>query len=163
MLLPVFMLCSLIVMGLDLVGPDLVFGGMTAIFAVSGIISVRDAAAGFSNTGVLTVVVLYLVAEGVSQTGCLDLAFNAILGRSHTVFWAQVYHQALSECALPSLQMMAVHCYSFGPDERAVGLIQLLVVLQVLLECVHELSLLCCLASSLVRLISCVHCTAAIT
>jgi hypothetical protein len=56
-------------MGFDLVGPDLVFGGLTALYVTSGIISIRDGAAGFSNTGVLTVLVLYLVAEGVSQTG----------------------------------------------------------------------------------------------
>jgi hypothetical protein len=61
--------CSLLVMGFDLVGPDLVFGGLTALYVTSGIISIRDGAAGFSNTGVLTVLVLYLVAEGVSQTG----------------------------------------------------------------------------------------------
>ncbi|WIA31323.1 hypothetical protein OEZ86_002225 [Tetradesmus obliquus] len=81
---------SLIVMGFDLVGPDLVFGGLTALYVTSGIISIRDGAAGFANTGVLTVLVLYLVAEGVSQTGGLDLAMNFMLGRASTVFWAQV-------------------------------------------------------------------------
>lgn len=55
--------------GLDLIGPDLVFGLLTAIYVVSGIITVNEGAAGFANTGVLTVLVLYLVAEGVSQTG----------------------------------------------------------------------------------------------
>lgn len=54
---------------MDLVGPDLVFGALTSIYVVSGIISTSEGAAGFSNTGVLTVLVLYLVAEGVSQTG----------------------------------------------------------------------------------------------
>ncbi|KAF6235190.1 hypothetical protein COO60DRAFT_1671656 [Scenedesmus sp. NREL 46B-D3] len=81
---------SLLVMGFDLVGPDLVFGGLTALYVTTGIISIRDGAAGFSNTGVLTVLVLYLVAEGVSQTGGLDLAMNFMLGKASTVFWAQV-------------------------------------------------------------------------
>lgn len=76
-------------MGMDLVGPDLVFGGLTALYVTTGIISIRDGAAGFSNTGVLTVLVLYLVAEGVNQTGSLDLAMNYMLGRASTVFWAQ--------------------------------------------------------------------------
>jgi hypothetical protein len=67
--LPCALCRSLLVMGFDLVGPDLVFGGLTALYVTSGIISIRDGAAGFSNTGVLTVLVLYLVAEGVSQTG----------------------------------------------------------------------------------------------
>jgi len=56
-------------MGMDLVGPDLVFGGLTALYITAGILPIKDGAAGFSNTGVLTVLVLYLVAEGVSQTG----------------------------------------------------------------------------------------------
>lgn len=55
--------------GLDLVGPDLVFGALTSLYVVAGIISLNEGASGFSNTGVLTVLVLYLVAEGVSQTG----------------------------------------------------------------------------------------------
>lgn len=46
--------------------------------------------AGFSNTGVLTVMMLYLVAEGVTQTGGLDLAMNFMLGKASTTFWAQV-------------------------------------------------------------------------
>jgi hypothetical protein len=39
---------------------------------------------------VLTVITLYLVAEGVTQTGGLDLAMNMVLGKASTVFWAQV-------------------------------------------------------------------------
>jgi hypothetical protein len=148
-------------MGFDWVGPDLVFGGMTTLFIITGILSLRDAAAGelqrysplsgpaccihlelqaqvhtsswgiaqseqlpvsgssyythckdpsrlclvhklcyhapvrsypagFSNTGVLTVMMLYLVAEGVTQTGGLDLAMNFMLGKASTTFWAQV-------------------------------------------------------------------------
>lgn len=150
-------------MAFDWVGPDLVFGGMTTFFIITGILSLRDAAAGvqtlacwqtavhtavgwllfhgthtsvipsclqpiwgllvlqhvwtrwrvcyaqryatilkfdscnpcccpagFSNTGVLTVMMLYLVAEGVTQTGGLDLAMNLMLGKASTTFWAQV-------------------------------------------------------------------------
>jgi hypothetical protein len=39
---------------------------------------------------VLTVMMLYLVAEGVTQTGGLDLAMNFMLGKASTTFWAQV-------------------------------------------------------------------------
>eukprot|EP00878_Enallax_costatus_P023684 GHUV01025215.1.p2 GENE.GHUV01025215.1~~GHUV01025215.1.p2 ORF type:complete len:328 (+),score=77.33 GHUV01025215.1:790-1773(+) len=77
-------------MGMDLIGPDLVFGALTSLYIVSGILSTNEGAAGFSNTGVLTVLVLYIVAEGVSQTGGLDLAMNFMLGKASTVFWAQV-------------------------------------------------------------------------
>lgn len=40
--------------------------------------------------GVLTVLALYAVAEGVSQTGGLDILMNKVLGRASSVFWAQV-------------------------------------------------------------------------
>lgn len=33
-------------MGFDWVGPDLVFGGMTTLFIITGILSLKDAAAG---------------------------------------------------------------------------------------------------------------------
>lgn len=41
-------LCAhrLIIMAFDWVGPDLVFGGMTTLFIITGILSLRDAAAG---------------------------------------------------------------------------------------------------------------------
>lgn len=38
--------CRLVIMGFDWVGPDLVFGGMTTLFIITGILSLRDAAAG---------------------------------------------------------------------------------------------------------------------
>eukprot|EP00877_Chromochloris_zofingiensis_P003154 jgi/Chrzof1/1283/Cz10g01050.t1 len=81
---------SLIVMAFDAVPPDFVFGLMASIFMVTGIINLKEGSSGFSNTGVLTVVVLYAVAEGVSQTGGLDIAMNYMLGKARTVFWAQV-------------------------------------------------------------------------
>ncbi|KAI8476576.1 MAG: putative sodium/sulfate cotransporter 3 [Monoraphidium minutum] len=81
---------ALIVMGLDAIGPDLVFGALTAVYMVSGILTVKEGAAGFANTGVLTVMALYIVAEGVSQTGGLDILLNKVLGRASSVFWAQV-------------------------------------------------------------------------
>jgi hypothetical protein len=33
---------------------------------------------------------LYVVAEGVTQTGGLDLAMNFMLGKANSTFWAQV-------------------------------------------------------------------------
>lgn len=40
---------------------------------------------------------LYLVAEGVTQTGGLDLAMNLMLGKANSVFWAQVRRGAPSD------------------------------------------------------------------
>jgi hypothetical protein len=41
---------ALIIMGMDLVGPDLVFGTLAAIYMVSGIITLKEGASGFANT-----------------------------------------------------------------------------------------------------------------
>jgi len=43
------------IMVFDLVGPDLVFAAMSSIFVAARIIDIKQFAAGFSNTGVLTV------------------------------------------------------------------------------------------------------------
>ena len=61
-----------------------------SILSPTDILSVKDAAAGFSNTGVLTVMALYAVAQGVSQTGALDVLMGRVLGRARSVHWALV-------------------------------------------------------------------------
>lgn len=57
----------------DWVAPDLAFAGMAAVFCAARIIDTKALTAGFSNTGVLTVVALYTVAEGIAQTGGLEV------------------------------------------------------------------------------------------
>ena len=61
-----------------------------SILSPTDILSVKDAAAGFSNTGVLTVMTLYAVVQGVSQTGALDVLMGRVLGRARSVHWALV-------------------------------------------------------------------------
>jgi len=66
----------------DLAPPDLVFLGATALLALFGIISPAEAFAGFSNSGMLTVAVLFVVATGLRETGVLDYVGHHILGRA---------------------------------------------------------------------------------
>lgn len=56
----------------NLAPPDLLFLGATATLALLGIITPSEAFAGFSNSGVLTVAVLFVVAAGLRETGVLD-------------------------------------------------------------------------------------------
>lgn len=42
---------------------------MVAFLTASRVITVNQSTAGFSSSGLLTVVVLYIVAEGIGQTG----------------------------------------------------------------------------------------------
>ena len=59
---------------------EVVFLGGTAILFVSGILTEQDALAGFSNPGMITVAVLYLVVTGLSQTGGLNWISQRVLG-----------------------------------------------------------------------------------
>lgn len=64
--------------------PDLLFLGATTLLATLGIITPVEAFAGFSNSGMLTVAVLFVVAAGLRETGILDYIGQQILGRART-------------------------------------------------------------------------------
>lgn len=59
---------------------EITFLGGTAILFVSGILTEQDALAGFSNPGMITVAVLYIVVTGLSQTGGLNWISQRVLG-----------------------------------------------------------------------------------
>ncbi|MBI2423231.1 MAG: SLC13 family permease [Candidatus Hydrogenedentes bacterium] len=63
---------------------DVLFLGATALFALLGIISPEEAFAGFSNSGMLTVAMLFAVAAGLRETGVLDTLGEHFLGRART-------------------------------------------------------------------------------
>ncbi len=64
--------------------PDILFVGATALFATVGIITPEDAFAGFSNSGMLTVAFLFIVAAALRETGLLDMLGNRVLGSATT-------------------------------------------------------------------------------
>jgi di/tricarboxylate transporter len=57
---------------------------------VSKLPGVSDVAAGFGNTGLLTVGVLFVVVAGLVQTGAMSLVTEPLLGRPRSVFDAQL-------------------------------------------------------------------------
>ncbi len=59
---------------------EVIFLGGTAVLYVSGILTESDALAGFSNPGMITVAVLYIVVTGLSQTGGLNWISQRVLG-----------------------------------------------------------------------------------
>ena len=65
----VVMVVGLVVMATDKLPPDFVFMGMLAILLTCTIITLSEALSGFSNSGLCTVMILFPVAEGISQTG----------------------------------------------------------------------------------------------
>jgi len=81
------MLCVIMT---DRIGPDWVMLTTLLVFMACEIVTVKDALAGFSNSGVLTVMSLFVVAEGVSRTGALDYYMGIILGKPKSIAGAQL-------------------------------------------------------------------------
>ncbi|MGF1498402.1 MAG: SLC13 family permease [Elainellaceae cyanobacterium] len=59
---------------------DIVFLGGLAVLLVSGVLDQSDALVGFSNPGMITVGVLYVVVTGLQQTGGLGWISQKVLG-----------------------------------------------------------------------------------
>jgi hypothetical protein len=74
----------------DRVGADSVMLVAMTAFMAAGIISVSEGLAGFSNEGLLTVLTLFVVADGISKTGALDWYMGKLLGRPKTTASAQL-------------------------------------------------------------------------
>lgn len=82
-----FMIVALL---LDRIGADSVMVIILTLFMVSGIITVEEGLVGFSNEGLLTVVVLFVVAKGISVTGALDWYMGKLLGIPKSIAGAQL-------------------------------------------------------------------------
>jgi len=65
----------------DRVGADSVMLTSLTAFMAAEIISVKEGLEGFANEGLLTVLALFVVAEGISKTGALDWYMGKLLGR----------------------------------------------------------------------------------
>lgn len=74
----------------DRIGADSVMLAALTAFLAAKIISIEEGLAGFSNEGLLTVMVLFVVAEGISRTGALDWYMGKLLGRPQTTAGAQL-------------------------------------------------------------------------
>ena len=78
------LLCMFLALVSDRIGADLVMAfALTALLAAS-IISVPEALAGFPNEGLLTVLVLFVVAAGISHIEALDWYMGKLLGTPRT-------------------------------------------------------------------------------
>lgn len=64
--------------------PDLLFLAATTLLALLGIITPKEAFAGFSNSGMLTVAVLFVVVAALRETGVLDYVGHHVLGKART-------------------------------------------------------------------------------
>ncbi|GAE94267.1 sulfate permease [Gracilibacillus boraciitolerans JCM 21714] len=69
----------------EITRPDMiVFGGVLVIFLVTGILTPEEAVAGFSNQGMLTVALLFIVAGAIQKSGLVDRGMARVLGTPKT-------------------------------------------------------------------------------
>ncbi|MEO0826485.1 MAG: SLC13 family permease [Cyanobacteria bacterium J06639_16] len=73
-------LLAFLLNALTQMAPEVIFLGGVAVLLLSGVLSTEDALAGFSNSGMVTVGVLYIVVTGLQQTGGLIWISQHVLG-----------------------------------------------------------------------------------
>lgn len=74
----------------NLAAPDMILMGGVACLLGAGVLTPEQAFAGFSNTGMLTIAVLFVVSAGVQRTGGLDAVVTRMLGRPNSLAAAQL-------------------------------------------------------------------------
>ena len=74
----------------DRFGADSVLLTALTALMVARIISVEEGLDGFANEGLMTVLTLFVVADGISKTGALDWYMGKLLGRPSTAASAQL-------------------------------------------------------------------------
>lgn len=102
------------------VGPHLIMAGALTILSVTGILSSSDALSGFSNSGLITVVGMFVVAAGMHTSGAIDLLVNHLLGRPQTpraalnrMFWPVAFLSSfLNNTPVVATMIPAIYSWS---------------------------------------------------
>lgn len=77
----------LVALAREMMRPGLILFTALIIFMATGIITPEEAIAGFSNKGMITVGILFLVSEGVRQSGALNILASTVLPRKNRKPW----------------------------------------------------------------------------
>ncbi len=72
------------------IGADLILVGALTVLLLLGVITPDTALSGFSNPGLATVAVLYVVVSGCIETGAANVLAKALLGRPKSEWSAQI-------------------------------------------------------------------------
>lgn len=80
---------ALLLMSAGRLAPHIVMLGVLVVLSASGIISADQALAGFSNSGLITVVAMFVVAAGIHHSGGVDLLVHRVLRHPKSVRSAQ--------------------------------------------------------------------------
>jgi di/tricarboxylate transporter len=80
---------ALVLMSVGRYGPHLVMLSVLIVLSATGVISADEALSGFSNSGLITVVAMFVVASGIHHSGGVDLVVNHLLRSPGSVRSAQ--------------------------------------------------------------------------
>ncbi|MCH8498022.1 MAG: SLC13 family permease [Marinobacter sp.] len=80
---------ALLLMSVGRFGPHLVMMSALVVLSVTGILSPEQALVGFSNSGLITVAAMFVVAAGIHHSGGVDIVVNNLLRNPRTVRSAQ--------------------------------------------------------------------------
>jgi di/tricarboxylate transporter len=78
-----------VVLATTRIGTDFVMMGALTLLLTLGILSPKEALAGFANEGAATVGVLFVVSAGIRETGAMSFLAQGLLGRPQSVTGAQ--------------------------------------------------------------------------
>ena len=71
----------LLALSLELLAPDIILFVSLAVLFLAGILTPQEAFLGFSNEGMLTVAVLFVVAYAAQSSGVLEIFAGRVMGR----------------------------------------------------------------------------------
>ena len=77
-------------LSLTRISPDIILSAGLTLLLVFGILSPEQAFSGFSNSGVITVGILYIVVAGLQETGGVHWLSRQLLGKPKSLVGAQV-------------------------------------------------------------------------
>ncbi len=90
-----------LLMAAEKLGPDLVMVGALCVLVVAGVLTPREAMAGFAEPATVTVGVLFVVARAVQETGVLHQLGTFLFGRTRT------HRSALFRLVVPTAALSA--------------------------------------------------------
>ncbi|MDX1635259.1 MAG: SLC13 family permease [Marinobacter sp.] len=111
---------ALLLMSVGRFAPHLVMMAVLIILSAIGILDAEQALAGFSNSGLITVVAMFVVAAGIHHSGGVDLVVNHLLGsprsqrraQARIIFPVAVFSAFLNNTPVVATMIPAVHTWS---------------------------------------------------
>jgi len=116
---------ALVLMSVGRYGPHLVMLSMLIVLSATGIISADEALSGFSNSGLITVVAMFVVAAGIHHSGGVDLVVNHLLRSPRSVRSAQariIFPVALLSGFLNNTPVVATMIPAIHAWSRKIGI-----------------------------------------